>query len=246
MWNPEFGKGNLEKLEKMEEGEDNKVYKARQKTTGKLLLIKKYKNLCLDEDGTLPPSRLCEIIDFEALSESSNVLRLLYWYKNEKPSLYMMFEFLDMDLKKFIDSNPTPLQPNLIQSFMYQLCKGVAHWHKFVMFHRDLNPQNLLVDTEKRILKIADLGLGTPFPDIFDNVSYESFMYQLCMGVAHCHSLDVLHRDLKPENLIVDTKKGILKVADFHIKMSFIPLSEINSPQIKRPRKGLMKRTVRV
>ncbi|KAK1312750.1 hypothetical protein QJS10_CPA07g01382 [Acorus calamus] len=123
MWNPEFGKENLENLEKMEEGEDNKVYKARQKTTGKLLLIKKYKNLCLDEDGTLPPSRLCEIIDFEALSESSNVLRLLYWYKNEKPSLYMMFEFLNMDLKKFIDSNPTPIQPNLIQSFMYQLCK---------------------------------------------------------------------------------------------------------------------------
>ncbi|KAK1285110.1 Cyclin-dependent kinase B1-1 [Acorus calamus] len=210
MWNPEFGKENLEKLEKMEEGEDNKVYKAWQKTTGKLLLIKKYKNLWLDEDGTLPPSRLCEIIDFEALSESSNVLRftfilpcplyhaccpaffyhlsfqqvhlffcffaffsLLYWYKNEKPSLYMIFEYLDMDLKKFIDSNPTPLQPNLVQSFMYQLCKGVAHWHKFVMFHRDLNPQNLLVETEKRILKIADLGLGTPFPDIFDNVSYE-------------------------------------------------------------------------
>ena len=53
-----------------------------------------------------------------------------------------------------------PVSP---QSFMYQLIKGTAHCHKHGVMHRDLKPQNLLVDEEHMRLKIADLGLGRSF-----------------------------------------------------------------------------------
>lgn len=46
---------------------------------------------------------------------------------------------------------------------MYQLIKGTAHCHKHGVMHRDLKPQNLLVDDETLCLKIADLGLGRAF-----------------------------------------------------------------------------------
>ena len=46
---------------------------------------------------------------------------------------------------------------------MYQLIKGTAHCHKHGVMHRDLKPQNLLVDDETECLKIADLGLGRAF-----------------------------------------------------------------------------------
>ncbi|KAL9316517.1 hypothetical protein ACSQ67_017518 [Phaseolus vulgaris] len=85
-----------------------------------------------------------------------------------KPILYLVFEYLDTDLKKFIDShrkgpNVRPLPPQLVQSFLFQLCKGVAHCHSHGVLHRDLKPQNLLLDQQKGILKIADLGLGRAF-----------------------------------------------------------------------------------
>ncbi|PSS32787.1 Cell division control protein 2 C like [Actinidia chinensis var. chinensis] len=159
-----------EKLEKVGEGTYGKVYKAKDKETGQLVALKKTR-LEMDEEG-VPPTALREISLLQMLSHSLYVVRLLCVEhidnKHGKPLLYLVFEYLDTDLKKFIDShrkspNPSPLPPSLVQSFLYQLCKGVAHCHSHGVLHRDLKPQNLLVDKEKGILKIADLGLGRAF-----------------------------------------------------------------------------------
>ncbi|XP_006645166.1 cyclin-dependent kinase B1-1 [Oryza brachyantha] len=158
-----------EKLEKVGEGTYGKVYKAQDRATGQLVALKKTR-LEMDEEG-IPPTALREISLLRLLSQSVYVVRLLsveQATKNGKPVLYLVFEFLDTDLKKFVDAfrkgpNPRPLPTNVIKNFLYQLCKGVAHCHSHGVLHRDLKPQNLLVDKEKGILKIADLGLGRAF-----------------------------------------------------------------------------------
>ncbi|PKI41007.1 hypothetical protein CRG98_038535 [Punica granatum] len=167
-----------EKLEKVGEGTYGKVYKAKDRATGQLVALKKTR-LEMDEEG-VPPTALREVSLLQMLSQSLYVVRLLCVehvdgsHKKKdgegggKPMLYLVFEYLDTDLKKFIDShrkgpNPRPIPPSLVQSFLYQLCKGVAHCHSHGVLHRDLKPQNLLVDKEKGILKIADLGLGRAF-----------------------------------------------------------------------------------
>ncbi|KAG6486449.1 hypothetical protein ZIOFF_055024 [Zingiber officinale] len=166
-------------------GTYGKVYKARDKKTGKLVALKKTR-LEMDEEG-IPPTALREISLLQLLSHSIYIVQyrsvLLSPYsfleivkllnveqvqKNGKPLLYLVFEYLDIDLKKFIDShrkgpNPRPIPSTVVQRFMFQLCKGVAHCHSHGVLHRDLKPQNLLVDKEKGILKIADLGLGRAF-----------------------------------------------------------------------------------
>ncbi|KAL2341309.1 hypothetical protein Fmac_009249 [Flemingia macrophylla] len=72
--------------------------------------------------------------------------------------LYLIFE---------CSSTPTAkaliLGPSLIQSFLFQLCKGVTHRHSHGVLHRDLMPHNLLLDHHKGILKIVDLDLDRAF-----------------------------------------------------------------------------------
>ncbi|CAI5995888.1 unnamed protein product [Closterium sp. NIES-65] len=84
-----------------------------------------------------------------------------------KPMLYLVFEYLDTDLKKYMDAigkGPShPLDPKILKNFMYQLLIGVAHCHSHGVMHRDLKPQNLLVDKDRGLVKIADLGLGRAF-----------------------------------------------------------------------------------
>ncbi|XP_022024335.1 cyclin-dependent kinase B1-1-like [Helianthus annuus] len=77
-----------------------------------------------------------------------------------------------------------------IQSFLYQLLKGVAHCHGHGVLHRDLKPQNLLVDKEKGILKIADLGLGRAFTVPLKSYTHEivTLWYrapEVLLGPAH-------------------------------------------------------------
>ncbi|XP_074578099.1 cyclin-dependent kinase B1-1-like isoform X2 [Curcuma longa] len=160
---------DYQKLEKIGEGAYGKVYKAQDKKTGQLVAIKKSR-LQMDAEG-IHRTTLREISLLQYLSQSIYIVQLLkveQVKKNGKLLLYLVFEYLDSDLKNFIDSYrlaPTPslVPSSVIRSFMYQLCKGVTHCHSHGVLHRDLKPQNLLVDKEKGILKIADLGLGRAF-----------------------------------------------------------------------------------
>ena len=50
----------------------------------------------------------------------------------------------------------------VIKSFMYQLLRGIAYCHSRLVLHRDLKPQNLLIN-KKGELRIADFGLARAF-----------------------------------------------------------------------------------
>lgn len=80
----------------------------------------------------------------------------------ESGRLYLIFEFLDKDLKRYLDSMQGALPLEQAKSFTYQMCRGLAFCHSRGVMHRDLKPQNLLVTPDGR-LKLADFGLARAF-----------------------------------------------------------------------------------
>jgi len=78
--------------------------------------------------------------------------------------LYLLFEYLELDLKNFLEQIPNndKLNPQLIKSFLHQILEGVAYCHSKRIIHRDLKPQNLLIDSDLN-LKLADFGLARAF-----------------------------------------------------------------------------------
>jgi serine/threonine protein kinase len=91
----------------------------------------------------------------------ANIVRLFDVIHTEK-KLTLVFEFIDTDLKKFLDANNGDLDVPTIKSLLLQLLKGIAYCHEHRVLHRDLKPQNLLIN-KKCELKLADFGLARAF-----------------------------------------------------------------------------------
>lgn len=59
-----------------------------------------------------------------------------------------------------------------IKVYMYQLCRSIAYIHSLGICHRDIKPQNLLLDPHLGILKLCDFGSAKILIQGEPNVSY--------------------------------------------------------------------------
>lgn len=85
-----------------------------------------------------------------------NIVRLYDVLHSDK-KLTLVFEHCDQDLKKYFDSLNGEMDMDVAKSFMYQLLRGLAFCHSHNVLHRDLKPQNLLINKNGE-LKLADFG----------------------------------------------------------------------------------------
>ncbi|RYR64368.1 hypothetical protein Ahy_A03g010488 isoform A [Arachis hypogaea] len=91
--------------------------------------------------------------------------------------LYLVFEYLDLDLKKHMDSSPEfAKDPRQVKVFLYQILCGIAYCHSHRVLHRDLKPQNLLIDRSSNALKLADFGLARAF-----GIPVRTFTHEVCV-----------------------------------------------------------------
>nr|XP_012634307.1 cyclin-dependent kinase 3 isoform X1 [Microcebus murinus] len=115
---------------------------------------------CRETEG-VPSTAIREISLLKELKHP-NIVRLLDVVHSEK-KLYLVFEFLSQDLKKYMDSTPASELPlHLVKSYLFQLLQGVNFCHSHRVIHRDLKPQNLLIN-ELGAIKLADFGLARAF-----------------------------------------------------------------------------------
>mmetsp|Transcript_13047 Transcript_13047/g.26108 ORF Transcript_13047/g.26108 Transcript_13047/m.26108 type:complete len:299 (+) Transcript_13047:252-1148(+) len=148
------------KIEKIGEGTYGVVYKARDKQTQGIIALKKIR---LDaEDEGVPSTAIREISLLKEL-QHPNIVQLKDVVHSEN-KLHLVFEFLEHDLKKHMDGHNAAggMPPKMIKSYLYQMLQGIAFCHAHRVLHRDLKPQNLLID-RNGMLKLADFGLARAF-----------------------------------------------------------------------------------
>lgn len=153
---------NYQKIEKpgsnLGEGTYGVVYKAIDQRNQEIVALKRIR-LEVEDEG-IPSTALREISLLREL-EHDNIVQLKDCVQSEG-KLYLVFEFLDRDLKKYMESCTGMLSPILVKSYLFQICRGLAFCHARGVMHRDLKPQNLLVSKDGR-LKLADFGLARSF-----------------------------------------------------------------------------------
>lgn len=107
----------------------------------------------------MPSTCIREITLLKELTHP-NIVTLFDVIVHNCERLFLVFEFIDQDLRMLLDKlKPNALPPFYVKSFMFQLLQGLAYCHSHRVIHRDLKPQNLLV-TNDGIIKLADFGLA--------------------------------------------------------------------------------------
>jgi len=145
---------------KLGEGTYGEVYQALDIQTGRTIALKKMRLLEADDEG-VPATALREVSLLKELSNCSNIVSLLDVIHSNS-TLYLVFEFLDQDLKRYVEQCSGPLPMGLVKAYLYQILRGIAYCHSRRVLHRDLKLANLLID-RNGALKLADFGLGRAF-----------------------------------------------------------------------------------
>uniref|UniRef100_A0AAR2LY95 cyclin-dependent kinase n=1 Tax=Pygocentrus nattereri TaxID=42514 RepID=A0AAR2LY95_PYGNA len=153
----EIGFGKLEtyvKLDKLGEGTYATVYKGRSKLTDNLVALKEIR---LEHEEGAPCTAIREVSLLKDLKHANIVT--LHDIIHTQKSLTLVFEYLDKDLKQYLDDCGNCIHMHNVKLFLFQLLRGLNYCHRRKVLHRDLKPQNLLIN-DRGELKLADFGLA--------------------------------------------------------------------------------------
>ncbi|XP_035250163.1 serine/threonine-protein kinase pim-1-like [Anguilla anguilla] len=99
-------------------------------------------------------------------SSHPNVLKLFDWF--DRPASYVMaMERPDpcKDLFTYCQEQGGVLDEDQARSVTGQLLGALQHCHSHGVVHRDVKPENILIQTDTKEIKLIDFGCGDPLKD---------------------------------------------------------------------------------
>ncbi len=148
-------------MKRLGEGSYGVVVSARDKLTNKKVAIKKIVDVIEEAQDAKRVLRELKLLKHFRLHEniiSIKDILLSPAPKDAFKDIYVVTDLMDTDLHRIIRS-PQPLSDDHCRYFLYQILRGLKYMHSASVIHRDLKPNNLLVNANCD-LKICDLGLA--------------------------------------------------------------------------------------
>ncbi|RZF35597.1 hypothetical protein LSTR_LSTR005125 [Laodelphax striatellus] len=112
--------------------------------------------------------------------EHCNIVKLKYFFyssgdKKDEVYLNLVLEYIPETVYKVArhySKSKQTIPISFIKLYMYQLFRSLAYIHSLGICHRDIKPQNLLLDPETGVLKLCDFGSAKHLVKSEPNVSY--------------------------------------------------------------------------
>ena len=170
-------------------GSFGKVYLGLQRLTNRLVAIK-----CLEKahmkDDSVKRKILSEVKILKAVLGHPNIVKLLEVFENKKYVFFVTEYASNGDLLKLI-KNTNKVPEHDAKYMFFQIAMGLRYIHQQGIIHRDIKPDNILIDESNRC-KICDFGVsrhidpkekineqcGTPAylaPEIIKDEGYKGF-----------------------------------------------------------------------
>jgi serine/threonine-protein kinase PRP4 len=171
------------------------VVRATDSKTGSLVAVKIIRN-----NDTMRKAGLKEIEILQQLmaadpDDKKHLIRFMRSF-DHKGHLCMVFENLSMNLREVLKKFGRDIGLNLraIRAYAQQLFFGLGLLRKCGILHADLKPDNLLVNEQRSMLKICDLGSASPASENEITPYLVSRFYrapEIILGIPYDYAIDV-------------------------------------------------------
>ncbi|KAJ5071304.1 glycogen synthase kinase-3 alpha [Anaeramoeba ignava] len=145
------------------------VYKAMIINTQEIVAIKKVLQDPKYKNRELSITKILDHINVVRLKDS------FYTTESEKVYLHLVLDYIPETVSHFsktFKKNQKAIPLLWIKVFMFQLLRAINYLHQIGVCHRDIKPQNLLIDPSTGILKICDFGSAKILIQGEPNIAY--------------------------------------------------------------------------
>ncbi|KAL4945033.1 hypothetical protein BDV06DRAFT_209782 [Aspergillus oleicola] len=187
--------GRYHVTQNLGKGMFSSVVRAMDSETNKLVAIK-----LIRQNDTMKKAGLKEINILEQLQEADpddkkHMIKFERSFEH-KGHLCMVFENLSMNLREVLKKFGRDVGLNLraIRAYAQQIFLGLSLMRKCNILHADLKPDNLLVNEQRNILKVCDLGSASPAGDNEITPYLVSRFYrapEIILGIPYDYAIDM-------------------------------------------------------
>ena len=149
--------GQYEILESLGQGGMNDAYKARDRVSGRLVVLKIPFSSLIGDPATF--SRYQRELEIGKRLHHPNIQQLLDEGRLGGVAPYLVLEYVDGTLLREHLRQHAPLQVEEAIGITVQIADALQYCHEHGVIHRDLKPENILIEADGTV-KLVDFGIA--------------------------------------------------------------------------------------